>query len=108
MSKQISLSQLILNVSKELKIANEESDHAKAPMVFHECELELQVQINSEYGGGFKFHIIEAGAQFSNQSVHTIRVKFSANPNNQMLFGIINPSEGNTNDYPVEKKPGTE
>jgi len=72
--KPMSLSEFIRSTSDELAKARTESD--KAIMQLEKCELELEIKVTAEAGGGFKFWIAEASGKVAGERTNTIKVSF--------------------------------
>ena len=82
----ISLTELIRNVSNELRKAAKLNEKENAVMKFTECELELQVNITVDGKAGLKLWVVDLEGGIQKNNSHTIKVKFNSLDNNVILY----------------------
>jgi Trypsin-co-occurring domain 2 len=78
--KGFSLSELIVSVSNDLRVAREEVKGKDPVMQFKGCDLELAVTVKGEAGGGIKFWLVDASTKVAGETVSKVKLSFGAIP----------------------------
>jgi hypothetical protein len=81
MANKIPLSEVLGNISEELLKAHQNAQkRGFATMNFNECEIEFAIEAEKSGSGGVQVWVLELGGEIKKSEANTIRVKFTANP----------------------------
>lgn len=91
--KTLNLEKLIYQVKKELLSAQQ--NHEGEMALFRLSEVEMDVSITAEYNasGGIDLHVVELGGEASTAHTHSVKLKFSLEPEKQAATHYKIPSE---------------
>ncbi|MFI5004170.1 MAG: trypco2 family protein [Solirubrobacterales bacterium] len=99
---RVSLTDLITQVTKELRLAADAAEDAEHVMSFKDCELELAVAVENEGGGGIRIHVLELGGRRTKTNSNTIRVRFTNLPERPIVLTAIQAEPSSPDQFPTE------
>src|SRR5262249_18403125 len=82
----LTLSELIVSTSNELRVAHEKVKDQDTVMRFNGCDLELAVTVKGEAGGGIKFWVADASTKVAGETVSKVKLSFGAIPGRDLRF----------------------